>query len=382
MIKLPDDDVARKVRHPWMDLAKGACIFFVAFGHTVGWYGRNFTGDEPIILDYVSATFRQLSMPLFFLISGMLAASKMERPLRASWHNTAGLYLLYCIWTAIFCLKLAVPGGRDGLPYPDTGQILLAFLLPVQFWYIWTLPVYYLIAWTLQRVLGERSIYALVPMALLSLGSWWIGQATADFVRPPFDLLHTEAFAFNLIWFYLGCKGKALWIRRVESGNIRRAGVVFTLFLALSITATHFDMREPLAVFLAPFALAAALEFLGSINHAHPLALRLRVVGTQTLPVYVMHVMVLTALTFVVGKLALAELLPYENFALQLLLPILVSVGIVAVCLRVGSILNSLPVLRYLVQSVQSPFDRTRFAAELPLGVQGGRPPNSLGPSA
>lgn len=91
-------------------------------------------------------------MPLFFLDSGMLAARKMERPLLASWHNTAGLYFLGCIWTAIFCLKLAVPGGRDGLPYPGLDQLALAFLLPVQFWYLWVLPFYYLLAWTLQRL--------------------------------------------------------------------------------------------------------------------------------------------------------------------------------------------------------------------------------------
>lgn len=303
-------------------------------------------------------------MPLFFLISGMLAANKMERPLSASWHNTAGLYLLSCIWTAIFCLKLTVPGGRDGLPYPSLDQLAMAFLLPVQFWYIWVLPVYYLIAWTLQRVLGDRSVCALFPMALLSLGSWWIGQATSGIVEPPFDPVHTEAFSFNLIWFYLGCKGKVLWIGRVEAGNAHRGAVLLGLFLLLSITASRFDLREPLAVFLAPFALLGALEILGSAPTGHPFVRRLCEVGTQTLPIYVMHVMVLTAMTFIVGKLGLADTLPYESPLIQLTLPILIALGLIFVCLRIGNVLSGTPMLRYLVQPIPSPF---RTSPERPL---------------
>lgn len=344
------------VHYPWMDLAKGVSIFLVVFGHTTGWYSTNLTGGDQTFWGSFNAIIRPLPIPLFFLISGILAAGKMERPLRESWPNTIGLYLLGCIWTAIFCLKLAVPGGRDGLPYPGLDQLALAFLLPVQFWYIWVLPAYYLIAWTLRRIFGARSAYALVPMALLSLGSWWIGQATSGIVRPPFDPLHSEALTFNLIWFYLGCQGKGLWIDVVENGSLRRGIIAFGLFFALSITATRFDLREPLAVFLAPFALWGALEILGCLHDGHPLVRRLRDVGTQTLPIYVMHMMVLTAMTFVVGKLGLSGAVPYGNLVIQLTLPILIALTLVVICLRTGHVLRGIPVLRYLVRPIPSPF--------------------------
>lgn len=352
-----------------MDVAKGFCILFVVLGHTSGWYMRNFTAGEYIVWDYVSTMFRPLRMPLFFLISGMLAASKMDRPLSDSWGKTAGLLVLCSIWTALFCVKLALPGGRDGLPYPPLEQVALAFLLPVQFWFIWALPVYYLIAWWLERAFGARSVYALAPMALLSLSSWWIGRATDGVMQPPFDPAHIQALCSNLLWFYLGCKGKAIWIDCVSRGNLRRFGVAIATYLILAGTALYFDAIEKVAVFLTPFALWAAMELLGCIDYTHPAARICDALGRQTLPIYVMHVFVLTAMTLVVRVLELDGVLPYESLAVQLGLPVLVGVGVVIFCRVVSSVLSGLPGLRYFVEPAPSPFAKSVRAVQRPLGV-------------
>jgi uncharacterized membrane protein YcfT len=119
-----------KPRLEWMDVAKGACIVLVVLHHSAEWYDETLLKHESAFWSYFSIGLRPLRMPLFFMISGMLAASAIHKPLRQLWSKTGGLYGLYCLWTAIICAKLALPGGRDGLPYPDVGQILGAFALP------------------------------------------------------------------------------------------------------------------------------------------------------------------------------------------------------------------------------------------------------------
>lgn len=350
----------------WIDLAKGFCVAFVVLGHAAEWYMRTFTQDVSIHWHAVSEAFRPLRMPLLFGISGMLAASRMDRPLRDSWTKTGGLYVLYCCWTAIYCLKLALPGGRDGMPYPSVDQLLLAFALPVYLWYIWALPVYYLIAWVAERILGHHSVFLLVPLVPLSLAYPWIEAAIDDVVPRPLGPAHLGATAFNFLWFYAGLKGRRLWLHVAANGRQSRAAVAALVYAAIIAVGLHYGIMLELGTLAAPFIIWAALEVMASIPADSFVARKLRRLGRDTLPVYAMHSLALTALTFVVGKLALAGKTDYAALALQWAVPPLVTLGVILLCTAAGAILQATP-LRFLVEPVAIFASRARDARRSPV---------------
>ena len=350
-------------RIEWIDVAKGFCIALVVLGHTVEWYSRAFTGSEPEIWSFLWIGLRPLRMPLFFMISGMLAVGAMRKPYRELWSKTGGLYALYCLWQIIYCVKLALPGGREGLPYPDAAQILGAFLLPTTLWYIWALPVFYTLAWVLDRWLGKNSVYALIPMLALAIAAPWIGQATENMLGPPLFVVQSRAVPGNLVWFYLGLQARPLITGIAAGTTLPRLLASTALALAVIVLVRYFD-DDRLLVVATPFVLWAALEWLGRVRADAPYARPLAKVGRNTLPVYVLHTFVLTGLSFVVRALHIGDRLPVSAMWLQIVLPVCMTAALVVACLWAGRLFARMG-LGFLTEPAPSPFRSRKPRAEL-----------------
>lgn len=349
----------RQPRFAWIDIAKGICIILVVLGHTVDWYMRNFTGNVPIALTHFAGWLQPLRMPLFFGVSGILASRKVRLSLNRLWSKTAGLYFLYCLWTGLYCLKLLIPSARSGLPYPGWDQLALAFLLPVYVWYIWALPVFYMIASGLERIPGGKGIYAIIPMALLAMASGSVERAVGPIVHPPFDAVHVQNVIYNLLWFYLGLKGRDIWIgvvARSEWGKLWIA--VFGYILTFAI-ASRLHMPEGLSLVCSALALMAALQTLGLINPCASIGRMFGFVGRNTLPVYVMHTMLLTALTFVIQNFGLQNKFDYIQIPLQLGIPIVISVLVTFLCIFIAKSVSRTP-LKFAFEPLPSPFQKSQ----------------------
>ncbi|MBB3957157.1 acyltransferase family protein [Novosphingobium sediminicola] len=354
----------KSLRLDWIDVAKGACIGLVVLGHSVEWYMRHLTGGAPIYLATFTQWLHPLRMPLFFAVSGLLAAGKIKQPIGNLWSKTAGLYILYLLWTALYCVKLIMPSARGPFPYPDLDQLILALVLPVYLWYIWALPVFYLIAWGLERLLGARSIYALVPMALLSVAAPAIGQACGPITGPPFDPVHVQTVSFNLFWFYLGLKGKDVWIVMVAKGSwimLWLAGLLYGLVVAVS---EYFDLEDYLAVISSALALRFAIEVLGRVDIQTHAGKCLAFVGRNTLPVYVMHTTVLTGFTLATRLLPAHAEQQYMMLSIQLLVPILIATLATLLCIGIAKAAAKTP-FRFLFEPLPSPLVRDKNQLKL-----------------
>jgi uncharacterized membrane protein YcfT len=346
-------------RLDWIDIAKGVCIALVVLGHSVDWYMRHLTGGAPIALVAFTRWLQPLRMPLFFAVSGLLAARKVRQPLGNLWGKTAGLYILYLIWTALYCVKLIMPSARGAIPYPGWDQLVLAFTLPVYLWYIWALPVFYLIAWGLERLLGPRSVYALVPMVLLSMAAPAIEQACGRIIDPPFDPVHVQTVTFNLLWFYLGLKRRDVWIAMVAKSRWK-IFLVSGLFYALIVAVSeYFDMQDRLAILSSALALRFAIEVLGRIDSQPHFGRFFAFIGRNTLPVYVMHTTVLTGFTVATHMIAAHVEPEYMALPIQLFLPILVAGLATLLCICVAKMVARTP-LRFLFEPLPSPFVRDK----------------------
>lgn len=342
-------------RYAWIDVAKGFCITFIVFGHVVNSNMMTAVGGGGAWSEFVRA-FAPLRIPLFLFVSGYLAHSSMNRPLTSSFAKTGGLYALYVFWEVAFhalqtTTEVVFEGAR---PAPATWMIhmLGAILLPETLWYIWALPAYYLLSWLLRRLFGMYAVHAAIPLAILT-------------VLVPFVSLHPDGWVHfgdtslapvlaNALWFHAGIYGRESWDTLLARAN----GLTFALtplFYATTYLVARLSGADTYAlVILAPIALLMATQCLGWANLQSPIARLLSRIGQLTLPVYVMHLFllsVLTALSKTAWSMAFATAAPALYF---LLVPPLATALLVWTCRIAGRIILASP-LRPLLEPMRWP---------------------------
>lgn len=263
-------------------------MVLVVLWHTAQSFSRQ-TGDETGIWLVTSHALEPLRMPLFFAISGMLAAGALERPLSKVRAKYLGLLYLSALWTLLFAARLAIPATRDGYPAPPIGQLALAIAAPTSFWYLWALAVYFLIAWCARRLLGRYHCYMLLPLACLAAAAPVIGTSAAGLLDSPLDGVMGVQVAANLLWFYAGTISRTTWEGAMARATTVRCVASTIVFAAATASATAAGVAAETKVLLAPLALVAATQLLGTARLTARPARALQWVGRHTLPVYILH---------------------------------------------------------------------------------------------
>lgn len=324
-------------RYHWVDAAKGFCMVLVVLLHVAGWYEVEVNQGEPTLWWGFSEAFAPLRMPLFFFISGFLVGPTLVRTLGKTRRKTLGLFFVYALWTLLFVARLFVPAARGGEDAPTVGDALLSVALPSSFWYLWALPVFFLIAWGSSRLLGRFSPWALVPFAALAVIAPVIDPATAHLLEAPLGRSELGSAAANLVWFYLGVCGRPLWIRIMASARWRKFATAAGIYAALFTLAITTDTLGELKFFLAPFALYAAAQILALLNMDRRVFRALRHIGQLTLPVYIFHIFAISALSAVVKLSGLTELI--HSDAWSVILPPLLAAAILMVSRLLGQLI-------------------------------------------
>lgn len=117
-------------------------MVLVVLLHSSNWYvdGQGF--GPSIWLDFSRAV-EPLRIPLFFVVSGTLIASRIERDPPKVLRRAASLFSVYILWTVIHASRLALfPGLAPQTPFSPE-LIIWTILTPGIYWYIWALPLYY-----------------------------------------------------------------------------------------------------------------------------------------------------------------------------------------------------------------------------------------------
>ena len=265
--------------------------------HVSLWFEYRVDADASAMWASVNGVFAPLRMPLFFFISGMLAAPSLSKPFSSTRRKTFGLYYVYAIWTFLFAARLWIPAARSGPEKPHIGELLLGFVLPTSLWFLWALPVFFLISSVSARVLGRFASTALLPFAVLALVSPVIESATINLASEPTAAIMLGSVASNLVWFYAGTCGKAAWLGSMVSARWWKFLLCTVIYVTLYATLVLADLTEVLRFILAPIALLAAAQFLALVDMRSPISRAFRWLGELTLPVYIFHFVALTVLT-------------------------------------------------------------------------------------
>lgn len=193
-------------RKLWVDLARGACMILVVMMHldemhySVVMHASSFLGEW----DVLTSAARPARMPLFFVVSGYLAASAVLRPWRQVVRNRViRLVYLYVVWLVVYAgLALADPWGDPSL---SPASVLAAYagqlLWPdSSLWFIYALVLYFAVARALRdapraAVFGAAALLSAVSESLPSPTAAYLARCLLFFLIGAYAPATIDALA-------------------------------------------------------------------------------------------------------------------------------------------------------------------------------------------
>jgi uncharacterized membrane protein YcfT len=296
-------------RLDWVDAAKGLSILLVVLHHTV-WYLQR-SGQAPAAVIAANEALASLRMPLFFLASGLFVAG----PLAASWrtvlHKRIALFVyLYVIWTIIRFTFFAtvVPPEVDPDDSANPLEFALALLLPgPSMWFLYALAVFAVVAKLMRR------LPVWVQLGATGVLSALVGAEMVEFG----DTRWTYMSRF-LFFFLLGCHGRHLVERLAQATGLLRVVAASAVCVGAAGAAVVFGVRTIPGVALALQCLAVGFGVLFAAWIArYRIGRPLVVLGQQTLPIYLTHMLWLAAIMIGVRHI---DFPPVAEYALPLVM--------------------------------------------------------------
>ncbi len=337
-------------RAAWPDAAKGVLIVLVVLWHSSLWMHENVNAGVEGIWRQFGLFMTPFRMPLFFFISGYLASRALARPLAGTRRRTLGLYWIYVIWSIVFLARQFIPMASTTPPRPL--GILTALILPTSFWYLWALPFYFLFCFVAVRVLGRRSGWLLVPLTALALCSPLVHSWSSQILSEPYDAVKLPSVMRNLVWFYAGTQLRPLWDRMMRTASWGRLVVGVTTYAAafalVEIFSPPSDDGSWTIVPLSFIALFVSSQLLGLLTYRSRGADVLQRLGRDTLPIYVFHLFIISAVSAVAKITHLDTFLADHLPVASSLVPPLLTVLIIPFTLWAASLIRRSP-LRWLL---------------------------------
>lgn len=308
----------------WPDTARGGAMILVVLAHALQLMGAY--GWDLGWLATANTFLTAIRMPLFFVISGMLAASVVQRPWGEVWSRRLWLLVyVYVLWSAVRAIWFSF------VPWPlgDVPPWLAFLLLPVWpttgLWFLFALIAYVVIA----RATRAWPTWAvLVPAAALSV-------AAAYDVVPTGGNPIWRSIALYLFFFVLGVRATTRWkalAARSRPWWIVPALVIVPVSFAL-FTVVPSAAAGVARVVLSVVCVAACVVVASVLARSRVLSAPFVAVGRRTLPVYVLHTLLLAAVV---------PLIPVGAAPATLIAAVL-CLGAVAVCLTVAVLFGSVP---------------------------------------
>ena len=335
-------EVSRRDHKRWIDFGRGSSILLVVLLHVSLWIENEFNGGSPAVWWLFSEAMAPIRMPLFFFISGYLAASAVRRPLKESKARTIGFYYIYAFWTALFLLRLWVPiPGFD--EHPSWPSFILALVLPTSFWYIWALAFFFVLAWSVERLLGAHSVWLTLPLTALAFAAPTIDAFFRPLLERPADPLMFGQMSANFVWFFIGIHGQKWWQTIMNHSTGPLAATLAMLYLAVALAYVWTDAIAWTRPLLAAIGLVAVATALPHLPGRNAVVNWIEGVGKLTLPVYIFHIFAISALSGLVKLTGFSSIISADRQLYGAIIPPILAALLAWVSLLLGRVILASP---------------------------------------
>jgi fucose 4-O-acetylase-like acetyltransferase len=309
--------VINKRRIGWLDAAKGIGILFVVIGHALGGIIDSPLGLGQSGLRIVFFAIYLFHMPLFFLLSGLLVARRLQKGSMLFVSSLIPTIVWpYFLWSAMQFSIIFALGALVNRPAESYWSIILALPWSTvsQFWFLYALFWLHLIAAFLVPRIGREAFL------FLGLGL----KALVLIVSFPvaIKLVCNHAF-FYCVGVYLGAEGMK-WVVLRHRALIKAEILPFAALLMILLTiiaAPQFGPDIPLSTAQSPDianlawrfpALAAAMLAVAAcvgVASLAPIASSrwLATLGQLTMPIFLLHILFIAGTRIVALKFHLVS---------------------------------------------------------------------------
>jgi uncharacterized membrane protein YcfT len=322
-VALKSDDPADGSRLDWVDATRGLLMILVIVLHAssifsvVGWHS-SFWAE-------VSGVMTRMRMPLFFFLSGLLAAPALGR----SWGNllvtrVANLVWLYLLWLAIKTVFTAAFFPTELLPkFMRNSLTTELYSSSTEYWFIYALALFFVGAKVIRKLNTATQLVSLGIISMLSI------DGVINFINLLWD-----GVTQNFFFFVFGSLSIGLSHRFVE---FCKKYPVACLLPPVWVAYVRF---APGAIALADIGILTTLVAI-PVGISIGVFLRrvrlLRIVGRHTLPIYLTHILVTWALALLLPSIPeTVGVLPFFILPASVCLAIACAVGMYKLSGKLG----------------------------------------------
>lgn len=332
-------------RIEWIDIAKAIAILLIVVYHTSLWFTA-YVLPEAAVSSRSVAFWQTLSralipvrIPLFFLVSGILAQRAVRRP----WRELTRTRFLSLLWPfAVWTVLIAVPWSyrvaySDPLANVEMAGTALIFA-GTHFWYLPALVVFIATA----KLLANHPAIALggsaAAVVIAAFGMTWL----TNLLGPVLGVNVYRWLTFA-IWFMIGCFLRSL-VQKVASSSIIVAIAGVGAFTALRWVLLQFGSNVAVATALTIVGMISMVILCRLLSRSRAARRLGRFLAGRTLAIYVGHAFVLEVIAVAVEYLRRRGIAAPAGDAVinGLFVPVAVatvvsvSLGMYALCRRLG----------------------------------------------
>lgn len=295
-----------------VDMAKGIATILVVYGHCLRGLvaaGVVHTNSWLVVTDFVIYTFH---MPIFFVLSGVFFKSSALKNRRDFWLNRLkSIVYPYVLWSLIQGgIRIALSGSGAVNNDMEFDRLLDIFWSPIStLWFLYALFFCNVICFALLRV---RTAALLTGALCVFIASHFLATGVIN------DIF------YGLLYFVLGMFVREHnWLSNVAP-SWGRTGFLACAFIVVALGLDNAGVQDRLAFPAALLGITATLTLCATLEKAalaRPIANALNVIGQFSMPIYLIHILVLGF-----TRTLLLRLLHTDN--LLVLIPVAVTASV------------------------------------------------------